>query len=297
MLTDSGLGGLSVLAHLTLKLNEGSNAGKRSGLKLVYINAVPRDGYGYNDMPSRKERISVFGCILEEVHSRYQPDRIFVACGSLSALLEKLPFGQDHPGKLQGIDVLSRQMLEDAMEKYPGSQVFVFAAPTTISEKIYGRDAIKTANSELKIYGQPCPGLASLISSDSEGAKVEDAVRGFCQEALARWDGSRADSGEGAPIVFLGCTHYSFRAESFVKAFASLGYPEIQLIDPNPAAAEMLAGIFREDGTRGQCELEFLTPYPLPASERIGMGRMLEDLSPQTAAAFRQARVIPELAS
>ena len=286
-----------MLAHLTLKLNEGSNAGNRSGLKLVYVNAVPRDGYGYNDMPSRDERISVFGSILKKVHSRYQPDRIFVACGSLSALLEKLPFGQDHPGKLQGIDVLSRQMLADAMEKYPSSQVFVFAAPTTISEKIYGRDAIKTADSELKIFGQPCPGLASLISSDSEVAKVEDAICGFCKEALARWDGSWVDFGEGVPIVFLGCTHYSFRAESFVKAFASLGYPEIQLIDPNSVAAEMLAGIFREDETGGQCEQEFLTPYPLPASERNGMGRMLEDLSPQTAAAFRQARVIPELAS
>ena len=286
-----------MLAHLTLKLNEGLSSGKRSGLKLVYVNAVPRDGYGYNDMPSWKERILVFGRILEEIHSRYQPDRIFVACGSLSALLEKLPFGQDHPGKLQGIDVLSRQMLEDAMENYPGSPVFVFAAPTTISEKLYGKDTIKSADSKLKIYGQPCPGLASLISSDSEGAKVEDAVREFCREALARWDGSRADSSEGGPIVFLGCTHYSFRAESFVKAFASLGYPEIQLIDPNPAAAEMLAGIFREEGTGGHCELEFLTPYPLPASERNSMGRMLEALSPQTAAAFRQALVIPELAS
>ena len=297
MLTDSGLGGLSVLAHLTLKLNEGSNIGKRSGLKLVYVNAVPRDGYGYNDMPSRKERISVFGSILDEIYSRYQPDRIFVACGSLSALLEKLPFRLDHPGKLQGINVLSRHMLENAIGKYPGSPVFVFAAPTTISEKIYGRDAIKTADSELKIYEQPCPGLASLISSDSEGEKVEEAICEFCKDALTLWDGSRADSSEGVPIVFLGCTHYSFRAESFVKAFSSLGYPEIQLIDPNPAAAEMLAGIFREDGTGGHLEVEFLTPYPLPASERNGMGRMLEDLPPQTAAAFRQARVIPELAS
>merc|ERR1712098_776633 len=100
-------------------------------------------------------------------------------------------------------------MLQKAMRKYPRSPVFVFAAPATISEKIYGRNAIKTADSEGKIFGHSCPGLASLISSDPDGVEVEDTVRLFCQEALTRWDGTREASIEEVPIVFLGCTHYS----------------------------------------------------------------------------------------
>ena len=50
LITDSGLGGLSLLGRLTVEL-ESIRIGKpEMGMNIIYVNAVPRDKYGYNDM-------------------------------------------------------------------------------------------------------------------------------------------------------------------------------------------------------------------------------------------------------
>ena len=67
VLTDSGLGGLSVLAHLTEILKQDLKEGDGSVLHLTYVNAVPRHDYGYNEMPSKEERIKIFNGVLESV--------------------------------------------------------------------------------------------------------------------------------------------------------------------------------------------------------------------------------------
>ena len=50
LITDSGLGGLSMLAHLVLELETKMIGEAGSKMKIVYLNAVPRNHYGYNDM-------------------------------------------------------------------------------------------------------------------------------------------------------------------------------------------------------------------------------------------------------
>ena len=57
LITDSGLGGLSMLAHLVLELESKMIGEAGSEMKMVYLNAVPRDHYGYNDMTSAEEEV------------------------------------------------------------------------------------------------------------------------------------------------------------------------------------------------------------------------------------------------
>ena len=45
LITDSGLGGLSMLAHLVLDLESKMIGEAGSEMKMVYLNAVPRDYY------------------------------------------------------------------------------------------------------------------------------------------------------------------------------------------------------------------------------------------------------------
>ena len=66
LITDSGLGGLSMLAHLFLELESKMIGEAGSEMKMVYLNAVPRDHYGYNDMTSVEERVRVFNGLLEK---------------------------------------------------------------------------------------------------------------------------------------------------------------------------------------------------------------------------------------
>ncbi len=77
LITDSGLGGLSLLGRLTVEL-ESIRIGKpEMGMNIIYVNAVPRDKYGYNDMDSREERIKVFNGLLEQVEQRFDPKQIY----------------------------------------------------------------------------------------------------------------------------------------------------------------------------------------------------------------------------
>ncbi|MBT4713599.1 MAG: hypothetical protein HOB84_02360, partial [Candidatus Marinimicrobia bacterium] len=57
MITDSGLGGLSVCAGLekALSLND-----KGRGIELLYVNATPDDRIGYNSLNTQQERIDLF---------------------------------------------------------------------------------------------------------------------------------------------------------------------------------------------------------------------------------------------
>ena len=53
-----------MLAHLVLKLESKMIGEAGSEMKMVYLNAVPRDHYGYNDMTSAEERVRVFNGLL-----------------------------------------------------------------------------------------------------------------------------------------------------------------------------------------------------------------------------------------
>ena len=56
VVTDSGLGGLSICAALERRLRA---EGRRS-VRLTYVNAWPFEGRGYNDLPDLRARAEVF---------------------------------------------------------------------------------------------------------------------------------------------------------------------------------------------------------------------------------------------
>ncbi|MEC8543480.1 MAG: hypothetical protein VXY89_07975, partial [SAR324 cluster bacterium] len=86
VVTDSGLGGLSVCADL-LKAPTGSAA---KNTELLYVNAAPDPRRSYNSMESLAEKQDVFQTFLHRLANSYQPDHIFVACHTLSALLSEI---------------------------------------------------------------------------------------------------------------------------------------------------------------------------------------------------------------
>ena len=140
LITDSGLGGLSMLAHLVLELESKMIGEAGSEMKMVYLNAGPRDQYGYNDMASAEERVQVFNGLLEKAEDRFQPEKIFVACGSLSALLDEVPYVEKHRQKIQGIGWIGRQLLTEAIQEKPDAPgfVFAFAVHSDASELLLG---------------------------------------------------------------------------------------------------------------------------------------------------------------
>jgi glutamate racemase len=267
-----------------------------SEMKMVYLNAVPRDHYGYNDMTSAEERVRVFNSMLEKAEDRFQPEKIFVACGSLSALLDEVPYVDKHRQKVQGIGWIGRQLLMESIQEKPDAPVFVFATPVTISEGLYSATGLSGFQRPEVYIEQPCPGLANQISSKLEERAIFAEIMECCQKALESAESDLKFNSHQNPIVFLGCTHYSFRAALFVEAFAELGFPRVTLLDPVPASAlSMAQDPFCSEGTDG-IRIEFISPYRLPDVEQKTIATLLDQISPITAEAFRSGRVMPELA-
>ena len=202
---------------------------------------------------------------------------------------------EKHRQKIQGIGWIGRQLLTEAIQEKPDAPVFVFATPVTISEGLYSVTGLSGIQRPEVYIEQPCPGLANQISSKLEERAIFAEIMECCQKALESAESHLKFNSHQDPIVFLGCTHYSFRADLFVKAFAELGFTKVTLLDPVPASAlSMAKDQFFSEGT-DRIRIEFISPYRLPDVEQKTIATLLEQISPITAEAFRNGRVMPEL--
>ncbi|MFU8769807.1 MAG: hypothetical protein ACNA7H_08740, partial [Desulfotignum sp.] len=76
VVTDSGLGGLSVFAGIAAGL---ARTVPGSGIHLIYVNAWPETGKGYNHYPDMARKAAVFDQALAAM-ARFRPDALVIAC-------------------------------------------------------------------------------------------------------------------------------------------------------------------------------------------------------------------------
>src|SRR5258708_39584270 len=91
LITDSGVGGLSVCAYAERFVR---THGFEEPVRLTYANAAPENDYGYNAMPSRELKLLTFDRFLRTVAERYRPDFVYVACNTLSVLRPDTPYAR-----------------------------------------------------------------------------------------------------------------------------------------------------------------------------------------------------------
>src|SRR5438067_11543997 len=87
LITDSGVGGLSVVAYAERFVR---TRGFTEAVRLTFANAAPANDYGYNSMPTHAAKIETFDRFLHSVTERFAPDMIYVACNTLSVLLPEV---------------------------------------------------------------------------------------------------------------------------------------------------------------------------------------------------------------
>ena len=71
LITDSGVGGLSVCAYAERFFR---THGFDEPIRLTYVNASPENDFGYNSMGSTQEKLEHFDRFLHIVTDRYAPD-------------------------------------------------------------------------------------------------------------------------------------------------------------------------------------------------------------------------------
>lgn len=285
LITDSGVGGLSVVAWAERFVRE---HGAREPVRLTFANAAPANDYGYNSMATKEEKIETFDRFLRSVTERFAPDSVYVACNTLSVLLPETPFFTKRAVPTQGIVETGVSLVLRELESSQESVAIVFATETTIEAGTYPRLLEEHGIDASRIVAQACPGLASTISQDREGTRTRVAIRHCVDAALARIP--ECD----APVVAaLACTHYGYRRELFTEAFAAAGIRST-VINPNERAVD---DIFRVGiaGDVRAVEVDFVTRYAIPAETIEALTFFLEDISPRTVAAMKNFRHLPDL--
>ena len=86
--TDSGLGGLSIMAEAASRMKA---ARAFRGVDLVFWNALFSNDSGYNSLPSREDKVRIFDASLRSLAAEVKPDLILVGCNTLSVLLGDVP--------------------------------------------------------------------------------------------------------------------------------------------------------------------------------------------------------------
>ena len=115
VVTDSGLGGMSVFAGLVQGLARGS---EYSRINLVYVNAWPRQHKGYNHYPDMAARARVFHNALTAM-AGFRPDQILIACNTLSVIYPHTQFSAQTLIPVTGI--VEKRGGDDPTRAGPGS--------------------------------------------------------------------------------------------------------------------------------------------------------------------------------
>ena len=286
LITDSGVGGLSVCAYAERFVR---THGFREQVHLTFANAAPENDYGYNSMPSREVKLQTFDRFLTNVTKRYKPDLIYVACNTLSVLLPDTPFFRNVGVPVKGIVETGASLLARELEADARSAAMIFGTQTTIDAGAYPRLLEARGVHASRIISQACPGLADTISEDREGTRTRWEIACWVGRAVEQMQ--RKDR----PVVAcLACTHYGYRKEFFAEALSEAGV-RANVINPNERAVDDLFGQEEGAGVNHDVPVEFVTRYSIPPATVEALTWFLNDISPRTVAAMKNFEHIPDL--
>jgi len=300
VITDSGLGGLSVCAKLVSLLKENSIPGNTKFpfeyLKITYINAAPSNTFGYNSIQNNSEKILMFKKFISNTKKIFNPNYIFVACGTLSVLLNELQHKENCSCKIEGIIPIGEKILLENLNQNPEANVIIFGTPTTISSKVFQNLLYDNGISKERIFTQSCPKLANKISNDKNGLKVSREIHNFVKKSLIK-----LPSNQKTPLIaFLACTHYAFRENFFYNSFKLEGQKDFRVLNPNISSAKNLRNLIWADlqpykFKSMEISIEFVSTYSIPKREENTLSKLLYVTSPETVMALKNAKICTEL--
>lgn len=221
---DSGIGGLAVLREVRRLMAEAD---------LLYLADQARAPYGTRTL-AEVEAISleIGGWLLDQGATT-----LVVACNTASAAaLESLRT------RFDAIPIVGMEpAVKPAAERTSSGVIAVFATAATFQGRLF-ESVVSRHGSGVRVVARACPRWVELVEiGEVDGAEVEASVAGPVSEARA----------EGADVIVLGCTHFSFLA----PAIERLAGPGVTVIDPAPAVAAQTVRVATEPGEGGSLHL------------------------------------------
>lgn len=205
---DSGVGGLTVLAHIRAAL---------PGADLLYVADSAHAPYG--DKPA--EFIAARARLIAEFLVAQEAAALVVACNTATAAaIAELRTRYTLP--IVGME----PAVKPAAEATRSGVIGVLATSGTLESGKFA-ELVRRFGSQARVIVQPCPGLVERIEAgDFDSAATRALLEGFVAPLLE----------QDADTLVLGCTHYPFLAP-LLREFAG---EAVSLIETGAAVARQL---------------------------------------------------------
>ncbi|MFH0990691.1 MAG: aspartate/glutamate racemase family protein [bacterium] len=231
LITDSGLGGLSVCAELEKRL-ESYRAFRQ--VRLIFVNALPDASQPYNGMQNKQEQLRVFDDVLTGLNAGFHPDVILIACNTLSVLFPETRFAQSATIPVKSIVEAGARVLAEKVRKNNNSQVIIFGTETTIRSGAYQRLLMAAGVSKDRITVQACHLLESEIQTNPTSDIVSNLIDMYTSEALEK----TTNKGMSAYIAGLCCSHYGYSSNMFQQTLKRQLGSDCDLVNPNESMVD-----------------------------------------------------------
>jgi glutamate racemase len=288
VVTDSGLGGLAVVAALDSTLLSSAFA---EDVEIVFCNALFDASGGYNSLPERSDRILLFSRALAAMAEAFHPDQMLIACNTLSVLYPETEFaartGVPVTGIIEpGVDLIAARLLGR-----DSGTVILFGTETTVEEGVHAAGLAARGIASNRIVTQACPQLASYIELGYDSDATGLLIDAYVGDALA----SAADA-DGPLTVSLNCTHYGYALPAWEAAFATRGVSVDAFLNPNASlarAATLPPAV--GGGAAGRVRVRVVSQAAIAPEVARSLARWLDSRSPATAAALLRFEHRPDL--
>lgn len=235
IVTDSGLGGLSVQAKLNKELTTRKIARK---VELIYFNSFAGDGLGYNEVSDFKEKLKIFNSALSRM-AKFKPDIILVACNTLSAIYPFTKAADENKIPTIGIIDIGVDQILRSIKNSVNSSIILLGTETTVNSQVYQNKLIQNGIKANKIIAQGCKYLEDEIQIDSKSEKVKLLIEKYLTIAFNNIQLEK----EEEIILVLGCTHYGYSTDIFNTVMKNKFKNNIKIINPNDGMVESVANL------------------------------------------------------
>ena len=229
LVTDSGLGGMSVFARIAALLKKAS---PWQDVSMVYFNAWPEQDKGYNHFKTMDQRAQVFNNALNAMDN-FKPDMILIACNTLSVIYPFTSYRGDTRTRILGIVEHGVQLIHENLVSDPDSQVIIFGTPTTIAERSHEKQLVNLGIDPSRIFHQGCTHLAGKIERNPFGSDVSKMIITYVSQAA-----SKMRKPEAKIYAALCCTHFGYCKKLFQTALSEHFKTEVILLNPNQRMAD-----------------------------------------------------------
>jgi len=288
LVTDSGLGGLSVAADVTKRMKD---SGVFKTANVTYFNAQPHAKSGYNSMKTSEQKIGVFENALNAIEKNFEPDLILIACNTLSVIYEYTDFSKKTNIPVVGIVGTGVDLIKSKIAKDENARVFLFATKTTVGQDKHRIKLAEMGITKDRIITQACPKLAGRIERGSHSDTTIALVNKYVKEVTA--DLSESDQ---PTYVSYNCTHYGYVDDIFQDAFKTAGVAVKEFLDPNPFMADFIFDDkYLNRYPKTKVNVRVVSQPELPPGRIASIYDLIEPVSAETAEALFEHEFTPEL--